>query len=68
MYAKLHARELKTLLRSKSTFIMNTHRLKKGFLIATFCTFGSPKSRHVTEWARAGKDDDHVHLKVMCRT
>ena len=39
---------------------MNTHRLKKGFFkIATYRTFGSPKSRHAGESARAGEKDEH---------
>ena len=39
---------------------MNTHRLKKGFFkIATYRTFGSPKSRHAGESARAGERGDH---------
>ena len=47
------------LLRSKGTFTMNTHRLKKGFLIATYRTFGSSKSRHAGESAQVGEKDDH---------
>ena len=41
---------------------MNTHGLKKGFLIATYHTFGSLKSvkdRHTCESARAAEKDDH---------
>ena len=43
---------------------MNSHRLKKGFVIDTYRPFGSLKSRHAGESARAGEEEDHA-LKIL---
>ena len=40
---------------------MNTYRLKKGALIATYGTFWISQVCHAAESARAGEEDDHVH-------